>query len=112
MNKIEKIIQAIRESDPYIVEIYTKGGCYQFSKILGAIYPGKVYHFYSTHKGHVISLIDGEYYDIRGKLSICEDDGYLPMSPPQQKEAEKWSFGKYMVLVIKECPFCHEPITV
>ena len=61
------VITAIRESFVGADTVYTHGSCYQLYKILKAIYPqAKAYY----DSDHVITYIDGNFYDITGQVEI------------------------------------------
>lgn len=66
LQRIEKVIQRIRESFSNSVEVYTQGSCYKFAMILKEIYPyGKIL----TNQSHAIfELEDGKFYDITGMV--------------------------------------------
>ena len=67
--KILTIIKAIRESFGGSIGIYTCGNCYQFYEILKTIFPeAEAYE----SGNHVFTKIDGNFYDIRGKLNSKE----------------------------------------
>jgi hypothetical protein len=63
--RIVSIIKVIRESFGGSVGIYTQGNCYQFFEILKTIFSEAVAY---ESGGHVYTKIDGQFYDIRGKL--------------------------------------------
>ena len=63
--RILSIIKAIRESFGGSVAIYTQGNCYHFYEILKSIFPEAEPY---ESGGHVLTKIDDNYYDIRGKL--------------------------------------------
>lgn len=58
-------ITTIRNSFPDAVEVYTRGGCYQFYLILQSIYPEAVAYYDDSH---IITKINENYYDITGKV--------------------------------------------
>ena len=57
------LITAIRESHPDMVELYTKGQCYAFHRILKTMWPDALAWYANDH---VYTEIDGLYYDIQG----------------------------------------------
>jgi len=63
---ILNVISAIRNSFIGSEWVYTHGSCYGFYKILKEIYPQAEAYFDSDH---VITLIDGKFYDITGRVS-------------------------------------------
>lgn len=59
-------ITLIRESCPSRqIHIFRNGACYQFFKILKSVYPQAVAYY---NQDHVITEIDGKYYDITGEV--------------------------------------------
>ncbi len=106
MIKIDAFIDALANSDQYIKDIYSLGGCYQFHLILSKLYVGAK-PYISKNRAHVITKYKGRYYDIFGerkdvKLYEPMDDSFLLM-------VESWSFGRNYKLKIAECSFCDEP---
>ncbi len=106
-----EFINKLRESDRYIEVIYTEGSCYQFFKVLKALYPNakpiKV-KWKNTIYNHIITEIDNRYYDITGEVKLSDYD-YKYVVKEDLFEIEKWSFSKKAWLS-KECPICEEPI--
>lgn len=80
----ELFIEIVRDSNPSAKELYTKGGCYKFFKILEAKYPGAEAYYDGNH---VITKIEGEYFDVTGKVSKID---HLRMSQVEQDDAETW----------------------
>ncbi len=76
--RVLTIIKAIRESFGGSVAIYTQGNCYQFYEILKAIFPEAE----AYESGHVFTKIDGQFYDIRGKLDKELD--LRPITDPER----------------------------
>jgi len=71
----EIIIRLIRESHPSMVDIFMNGSCYYFSRILLHLFPtAEVFY----NMDHIITKIDGKYYDIRGE--VIPQGLYLPIS--------------------------------
>lgn len=62
--KVLLFIKSIRESFGASIAVYTMGNCYQFYEILKTVFPDAE----AFENGHVLTKIDGEFYDIRGKL--------------------------------------------
>lgn len=69
MGKVDVIefITTIRESFSGSITVYTMGNCYQFYEILKVVFPGAE-PFESG--GHVITKINGKFYDIRGEKDM------------------------------------------
>lgn len=57
-------IATIRRSFTGSVLVYTRGSCYQFYKILKAVYPNAIAYYDSNH---VITKIGRYYFDITGE---------------------------------------------
>ncbi len=102
---VMRIITALRETEPYIETIYTKGGCYRLHLFLKKLYPGAI-PVKNSCFDHVGSLIDGKCYDIRG---LAEWDWYA-MSAEEVQAADEWCFTDHNFLLIGECPVCEEPL--
>jgi len=87
-----------------------RGGCYQFHLILKSIFPS-VLPFIHQQKDHVVSLISGKLFDIRGIIDDKFECLYSPLiSENDLKMCQSWSFHKNNLLQICECPNCDEPI--
>lgn len=67
MISVEDVITAIRESFNGADYVYTNGSCYKFYKILKTIFPNAKAYYNSDH---VITKINGKYYDITGEVRI------------------------------------------
>jgi hypothetical protein len=99
------LVDAMRESDPYIRTIYTEGGCYRLHLLLKTMWP-EARPVINAQRSHVGSLIGGAVYDIDGIVQWS----YRGMDSDDIKLAEAWGFAKNSMLQIGECPFCEEPI--
>jgi len=64
--EVLKFITTVRASFGGSIATYTCGNCYQFYEILKIVF-ADAEAFESG--GHVITKIDGNFYDIRGKLN-------------------------------------------
>lgn len=64
-NKVERLINAIRRSNPDSEYVYTRGLCFEFFLILRSMFP-EANAYYSQEEGHVWTEIDGKFYDIYG----------------------------------------------
>lgn len=105
--KASELIKALRETDRYIPDIFTNGGCYQFHLFLKKLYPQSE-PYITLDEAHIITLIDDKYYDINGETS----EQCRPMNELDISVAKEWSFAKMHCLHIGECPVCEEPIVV
>ena len=99
-------ITTLRDSDLYIRNIYLSGGCYQFYKVLKTIFHDSM-PYINTAKDHIVTKIDGEFYDITGVVQ----GEYFPLTKEDVLMCEKWSFSKNYWLY-RECPNCEEPVFV
>jgi len=99
-------ISAVRNSDFYIEKIYLNGACYQFYEVLKTIFPNAEPHIDSL-KGHIVTKIDGEFYDITGRVT----GEYFPLTQDDKLMCEEWGFSKSYWLN-RECPNCEELIPV
>ena len=97
-------ITALRESDPYIQNIYLSGGCYQLYKILKTLYADAV-PYLNADKDHIVTRIDGQFYDITGIVT----GAFTPLSADDVAMCEKWSFARNYWLY-RDCPQCEEPV--
>lgn len=77
-------IAGLSENIPNAKEYYLNGGCYKFYKLLESKYPSAEAYYDGNH---VITKIDGEYYDITGKV---EKGNHIRMTREQQDDAETW----------------------
>lgn len=75
MNHPLTIIRTIRESFMGSSDVYTKGSCYKFYLILKSIFPQSEAYYDCDH---VITEIDGCFYDINGKAE--KTDRHLKIS--------------------------------
>jgi hypothetical protein len=108
MNPLD-IINPLRKTDPYIQNIFSLGGCYQFYIFLKHIFPNaKPYMHYK--KTHVVTKIGDKYYDIDGEIPDNDDGLYTPFTTEDFEEAETWSFSQNHLLSAGECKHCGEPI--
>jgi len=105
------IIDALRKSDSYIINIFKEGSCYKFYEFLRVIYPNAM-PYINKEENHVVTKINSSFYDITGKIARKYESMYFPINEQQLKKVKQWSFGKNMLIQITECPFCEEPITV
>lgn len=64
--KIESFIAALRDSFIGSQQVYTQGSCYHLYLILKEVFPEALPYYDGDH---VITKIDGKYYDITGEVS-------------------------------------------
>jgi hypothetical protein len=84
-----EVINAIRNSFYNSVETFTTGRCFQFYLILKTIFP-EADPWYDT-PGHVITEINGTYYDITGKVTPHISAYRMKTDPPLMIDALTWS---------------------
>ena len=89
MNDPLPLITAIRESFPGAVTVYTRGGCWEFHRILKAAFPD-AQPFYDPVHGHVYTKIDGSFYDIKGKLLKKIDLDYMLEDSRIMRDVHRW----------------------
>ena len=91
MTTPEKFCQVVRDSFKETYIVYNYGSCYNFYLILKEVFPKAEAYFYDKNKGHIITKIDGEYYDIEG---IVYDEHIKPIKLTK-KEHLIWRKNKY-----------------
>lgn len=101
-------ITALRNSDPYIQDIYLYGGCYQFHLLLKSIYP-ECEPRITRQKNHIVSYYKGNYYDITGQI---QNRILYPLTPKDLEIVSNWSFRKHKAIQLCKCHVCEEPIVV
>lgn len=89
--KIKMILDFLRElrsADEKIPKIFTDGSCFRLFKILKVIYPDAI-PLYSHRDGHWVTEINGQYYDIHGRINeqYIEDKCYEKTSEGTQVSA-------------------------
>jgi hypothetical protein len=104
---ILKFIDELRDSDEYIRHIYMRGGCYRFHILLSKMYKGTI-PYISIKKDHIITRYKGKYYDINGVVYDVKD--YKVLDIEDIHMVSRWSFSKYNLLQLNECPNCEEPL--
>lgn len=86
MNKqILNFLKALRESADLQYKIFTEGSCYRLYMILKTVFP-TAKPYWSDRSGHCITQIDGEFYDIGGRVTKqhVEDMGYYKVPKNQE----------------------------
>lgn len=66
--KILDFLRELRSADEKIPKIFTEGSCFRLCKILKVIHPNAI-ALYSHREGHWVTEIEGEYYDIHGRIN-------------------------------------------
>lgn len=99
------LIEAVNNADPLMAEVFTKGGCFQLFVILQSVFAG-ARAFIDDDKGHVVTWIEGVYYDING--AYPGEDALREMSRAEQDTASRWRFSKNMAVGFKKCIHCLE----
>jgi len=67
--KVLQLITEIRNSNPVMEDIFLYGSCCNFHYILKAVFPQARALFNICH---VITYIDGMYYDITGQINVVD----------------------------------------
>ena len=82
----------LRDSVPDAVPLYTQGGCWQLFVLLRTVWP-QATPWYNHVDGHVITEIDGHFYDIRGRV---HDHIATPMAdePGLIRQAHRWRYAR------------------
>jgi len=65
--EVKDFIATIRDSFIGSQQVYTEGSCYHFYLILKAVFP-QAECWYDEE--HIITKIDGKYYDITGEIRV------------------------------------------
>lgn len=100
-------IKTLAKSDKYIEVIFMNGGCYQFYKVLKTVFPGSK-PYINVEKNHVVTKIDGEFYDISGHVK----GEFYPLHDKAEIEmCKRWGFSKDYYLT-KQCLYCEEPVPI
>ena len=108
-DRLQRIIQSLRDSDMYIEHIFMRGGCYKFHLFLKTIYPNAVPYIHQD-KDHVVTRLFGSLFDIKGIIEPKYECLYTPLSDKDIDLVKSWSFSTNQLLRICECPHCEEPI--
>lgn len=72
--EVMDFIRVIRESFLDAALVYRYGGCYGFYKILKHRFPSAIAYYDDNHKDHILSKINGRFYDITGEVDcvVCK----------------------------------------
>lgn len=65
-DQIERLLARLRESHPGMVDIYTRGACYELYEVLRVVWP-QAEPWYDFEHGHVYTRIGQWWWDIRGR---------------------------------------------
>ena len=84
MNNIERLIYELRNSADIVHNIFTRGSCFRLFLVLREVFPTAI-PYWSDVDNHCVVNIEGEYYDIGGKLSkyYVESKGYFRIPEDQ-----------------------------
>lgn len=83
---VEHFCHAIRESFPGAEIVYTRGGCWEFFKVLRAVWPDAEPYY---RDGHIFTRIGDGFYDVNGKRPLG-GNGLSRMSKPELRGAHRW----------------------
>jgi hypothetical protein len=104
---IEQLIANLGDSDPYISEIFSRGGCYKFYQFINAIYPSSE-PMINLNKDHIVIKFNDVFYDISG---VTKGE-YFTLTDSDLGLVQIWSFAKSAFLSLGECAHCEEPILI
>lgn len=81
---ILEFLTKLRESADIQYKVFTEGSCFKLYEIIKTVFP-QAEAYWSDRDGHCITKVDGEFYDIGGKLSesYTEDMGYFRIPEDQ-----------------------------
>jgi hypothetical protein len=82
-NKILDFISLVNKTFGRYPEV--SGGCYKFHLILKSVFGGEGYY----NSNHIVTKIDGKFYDIDGEAILKEEDRYLHFSDYGEHNIEK-----------------------
>jgi hypothetical protein len=100
-NSVERFLATLRDSVPDAVNVFTTGNCFKLYLLLRTIYP-QARPYYRIAAGHVYTEIDGDYYDIEGKVIFYggvkwgwskEQLTYMLDEPRIFKSAFRWQWS-------------------
>lgn len=97
-----ELIDALRLSFEGAVQVYTMGSCYRLYEILKTVFKNAEPWCYKSHS-HVLTKIDGYFYDITGEIEVNEQDLFKIDKPGNIAD---WQFNIYDVHI--DCPNCDE----
>ena len=104
--QIEKFIENLRNTDLYIKEIYTKGGCFQFYVFLSKMFEGCT-PFINSKKNHIITRYKSKFYDINELIEDGSD--FKKLKDEEIPLVARWSCWKNNILYLEECEECGSP---
>ncbi len=87
--RIGEFITRVRQAHPQMMNIFTRGSCFDFYLILQEVWPEAI-AFYDTVNGHVVTEIGGVLYDIAGDVSHKHDGKNLVRLPHPQYNPWDW----------------------
>jgi len=95
---ILRLITAIRTSHKDIERLYLEGQCYNFFKILCAVYPCAEC-WYDPAEGHVYTKIGRYFYDIRG---VQFASGLVPLDHLNGDRPHRWGSRDKRCFILKD----------
>jgi hypothetical protein len=87
--RILNLLALIRDAHPAIKPIFLYGSCLNLFCILRALYPEAEAY---SNQNHVLTKIDGKYYDITGRVVPIESDNYKPFTSFHSKRRTSRAF--------------------
>ena len=98
---ILNFINTLRDSFDGGDEVYLSGSCYHLYKILKTIFPDAECYFSNMHD-HVITKIEGVFYDIKGVVNNTE--GYIPLVEHKNYNHDTLSSTVFSIYKLRPVP--------
>lgn len=86
--RVDRFLATLRESFPDAEAVYTQGSCYRLYLLLAQVFEGAEPW---TDVNHVITKIDGRFYDITGE---ADPRGYRPMNEDDHRLQATHRYGE------------------
>lgn len=100
MEKIERIIYAIRRSHRDMEYLFLEGQCYNFFLILRVIYP-KAEAWYDYLEGHIYTKLGDYWYDIRGRHDNVPESCVILSEAKSSDDPMNWGLRDTRRLICK-----------
>lgn len=92
-----RLAEILRSLHPDMMRMGQNGKCFRVYQAFKAVWPDAI-AFYDHN--HVITLIDGHYYDITGEVQVGPH--HQVMDQHELAKAEKWDAGKWELRWVQE----------
>lgn len=86
MDDVARFLATLRAAHPAMEPIFTRGGCYRLYLILRVLWPQA--EAWVDNTWHVVTRIDGRFYDISGRLAKRPD--FTALDPSIHRRAHRW----------------------